>query len=359
MSPVFAGLMLTARAGSAIATQLGTMRVTDQIDALATMAVNPIQYLVTPRIVAGVVMMPVLCMVFTVIGLAGAHFVSIGQLGIDPGAYEANLRYWLDGWDIVVGLIKSVVFGYVVTLVACRYGFDAKGGAAGVGVATTKAVVIGGSGAGKTVLLRQLIGLERPTSGRVLVDGENISAMNDVELNRVRRKFGMVFQGAALFDSMTVYDNVAFPLREHTKLSESEIKEKVRQRLEDLGLPGAEGKMPGELSGGMRKRVGVARALMLEPQILIYDEPTTGLDPVLSRSVDDIIRDMREKFHVTSIVISHDMATAFGVAHRIHMLYQGRIVASGTPEDFLANDDPVVREFVHSSGVSPETLEGR
>ncbi len=143
MSPVFAGLMVTARAGSAIATQLGTMRVTDQIDALATMAVNPIQYLVTPRIIAGVVMMPILCMVFTVIGLAGAHFVSIGQLDIDPGSYESNLRYWLDGWDIVVGLVKSVVFGYVVTLIACRYGYDAKGGAAGVGIATTKAVVYG------------------------------------------------------------------------------------------------------------------------------------------------------------------------------------------------------------------------
>ncbi len=220
-------------------------------------------------------------------------------------------------------------------------------------------VVIGGSGAGKTVLLRQLIGLERPTSGRVLVDGENISAMNDVELNRVRRKFGMVFQGAALFDSMTVYENVAFPLREHTKHSEAEIRERVRQRLDDVGLAGAEAKMPSELSGGMRKRVGVARALMLEPRILIYDEPTTGLDPVLSRSVDEIIRDMRDKFHVTSIVISHDMATAFGVAHRIHMLYQGRIVASGSPEEFLENDDPVVREFVHSSGVSHKTLEGR
>jgi phospholipid/cholesterol/gamma-HCH transport system permease protein len=143
LSPVFSGLMLTARAGSAIATQLGTMRVTDQIDALATMAVNPIQYLITPRVLAGILMMPVLCMVFTVVGLAGSHFVSVGQLGIDPGAYEDKLRYWLDGEDIFVGLLKSVVFGYVVTLIACRQGYDAKGGAAGVGIATTRAVVFG------------------------------------------------------------------------------------------------------------------------------------------------------------------------------------------------------------------------
>jgi len=143
LSPVFSGLMLTARAGSAIATQLGTMRVTDQIDALATMAVNPIQYLVTPRILAGVLMMPVLCILFTIVGLAGSQYVAVGQLGIDPGLYADRLRFYLDGEDIFVGLAKSVVFGYVVTLIACRQGYDAKGGAAGVGVATTRAVVFG------------------------------------------------------------------------------------------------------------------------------------------------------------------------------------------------------------------------
>jgi phospholipid/cholesterol/gamma-HCH transport system ATP-binding protein len=218
-------------------------------------------------------------------------------------------------------------------------------------------VIIGGSGAGKTVLLRQLIGLERPDRGQVLIDGEDICVMNDVALNEVRRKFGMVFQGAALFDSMTVYENVAFPLREHGKLSESEIGARVRERLADLGLEGADQKMPGQLSGGMKKRVGVARALMLEPQILIYDEPTTGLDPILSRSVDEIIRKMRARFHVTSVVISHDMASAFGVADRMAMLHEGQIVAQGRPDEFLANESPVVQEFVRSSGVNPEVLE--
>ncbi len=218
-------------------------------------------------------------------------------------------------------------------------------------------IVIGGSGAGKTVLLRQLIGLEKPDSGQVLIDGVDIVPMNDVELNQVRRKFGMVFQGSALFDSMRVYENVAFPLREHTRLSEREIRQRVLERLDDLHLKGAQDKMPGELSGGMRKRVGVARALMLEPQILIYDEPTTGLDPVLARSVDDLIVEMRERFGVTSVVISHDMATVFRVGHRVSMLYKGVIVATGTPQELQASDDEVVVTFLRSSGVRPSWSE--
>jgi phospholipid/cholesterol/gamma-HCH transport system ATP-binding protein len=218
-------------------------------------------------------------------------------------------------------------------------------------------VVIGGSGAGKTVLLRQLISLEKPDKGQVLIDGEDLVPMNDVQLNMVRRKFGMVFQGSALFDSMTVFDNVAFPLREHTKMPEKEIRPKVIDRLSDLGLNDVDRKMPGELSGGMRKRVGVARALMLEPEILIYDEPTTGLDPVLSRSVDDLIIDMQRRYNVTSVVISHDMATVFRIGHRVSMLYKGQIVATGTPEEILQLDDPVVVEFLKSSGIQPSALE--
>jgi len=218
-------------------------------------------------------------------------------------------------------------------------------------------VVIGGSGAGKTVLLRQLIGLEKPDRGQVIIDGEDIVPMNDVQLNQVRRKFGMVFQGSALFDSMTVFENVAFPLREHTKLPEREIRQRVIGRLEDLGLHDVDAKMPGELSGGMRKRVGVARALMLEPEILIYDEPTTGLDPVLSRSVDDLIVDMQERFSVTSVVISHDMATVFRIGHRVSMLHKGTMVASGTPDELRVSDDPTVLQFLRSSGVHPEALE--
>lgn len=218
-------------------------------------------------------------------------------------------------------------------------------------------VIVGGSGAGKTVLLRQLIALERPTSGAVLVDGQDITNLGDVALNQLRRKFGMVFQGAALFDSMSVMDNVAFPLREHTRLSAKEIRRRVLEKLEILGLTGADKKFPAELSGGMRKRVGVARALMLEPAILIYDEPTTGLDPVSSRNVDDIILEMRDRFGITSVVITHDMATLFRVAERASMLYKGRIVLTGTPSELLDSSNDVVRHFLRASGVRPEALQ--
>ncbi len=221
-------------------------------------------------------------------------------------------------------------------------------------------VVIGASGSGKTVFLRQLIRLETPDSGQIVVDGEDIVPLDVVSLVRVRKKFGMVFQGAALFDSMSVFDNAAFPLREHTKLGAKAVREKVMDRLTALGVDHAAKKMPSELSGGMRKRVAVARALVLEPAILIYDEPTTGLDPITSRTVDELIEDTRSRFGVTSVVISHDMASVFHIGHRINLLHKGRIVAAGTPVEFAADRSPVVTEFLSASGVSPaEALKHR
>ncbi|MBK8169879.1 MAG: ABC transporter ATP-binding protein [Sandaracinaceae bacterium] len=217
-------------------------------------------------------------------------------------------------------------------------------------------VIIGASGSGKTVFLRQLIRLEQPDRGQILVDGEDIVPLGDVELVRVRRKFGMVFQMSALFDSMNVYDNVAFMLREHTKLSSKEIREKVMERLSALGVEHAAQKQTSELSGGMRKRVAVARALVMEPEILIYDEPTTGLDPITSRTVDDLIEGMRSKFGVTSVVISHDMASVFRIAHRINYLYKGSIDASGTPTEILESKSPRVHEFLEASGVSADLM---
>ncbi len=214
-------------------------------------------------------------------------------------------------------------------------------------------VVIGGSGAGKTVLLRQLIALEKPDRGRILLDGDDIVPLDEVLLNRIRRRFGMVFQMSALFDSMSVFENVAFPLREHTRHPAKEVRKRVMAKLEVLGLEDAERRMPGEISGGMRKRVAVARALVLEPEILIYDEPTAGLDPVASRTVDDLIRETAEHFGGTSIVISHDMCTTFGVGQHVALLHEGRIRASGLPADLLGSPDPVVRRFIAASGVTP------
>ncbi len=213
-------------------------------------------------------------------------------------------------------------------------------------------VIIGGSGAGKTTLLRMIVALEKPTSGQILIDNEDIVPLKPDQLNRIRTKFGMVYQYAALLDSSTVLENVAFPLVEHTKLSKKEIRDRVLEKLKILGLDdGVEKKFPSELSGGMRKRVGLARALMLEPKILVYDEPTSGLDPLTSRLVDDLIDEMRERFDITSIVISHDIASCFRIAHQAILLIRGKVVAIGPPDELANGENEEAREFIKMSGV--------
>ncbi|MEZ4315724.1 MAG: ATP-binding cassette domain-containing protein [Polyangiaceae bacterium] len=219
------------------------------------------------------------------------------------------------------------------------------------------AVIIGGSGAGKTTLLRMLIGLERPSTGHIWVDGEDMAALDDYELNRVRQKFGMVFQYAALLDSLTVYDNVAFPLREHKKsMTEKEIRDRVVRMLNGLGIVNKEERMPSELSGGQRKRVGLARALMLDPKILIYDEPTSGLDPLTSRMVDDLIEETRARFNITSVVISHDMASTFRIAHQAFLVVQGKVIAQGKPDELAFGDNEEARKFIAASGIAADRL---
>ena len=217
-------------------------------------------------------------------------------------------------------------------------------------------VVVGGSGAGKSTLLRQIVGLERPDSGLVLIGGVDIFALGEVALYKERRRFAVVFQNDALLDSLSVFDNVAFPLREELDLAEPEVKRRVMAKLEELDLADAMRKLPGELSGGMAKRVGVARALVVEPEILVYDEPTTGLDPLTSRKVDRLIIDMRDRFLVTSMVITHDMATAYEVADRVMLLEHGKFVAEAPTEEFFASELPAVRTFADSSGFEPKKL---
>lgn len=207
-------------------------------------------------------------------------------------------------------------------------------------------VILGGSGSGKTVLMKHMIGLLKPERGRVIVDGEDLVPMDADELERVRRKFGMVFQAAALFDSMTVFENVAFPLREHHKTRDEEAREIVRQKLALVGLEGVEDKYPADLSGGMRKRVGLARAIVMDPKIVLYDEPTTGLDPITTDSVDEMILDAKRELGVTSVVISHDIASAFKVADSLAFLYEGQIIANGPPQSLRDHPHPALKKFL-------------
>jgi phospholipid/cholesterol/gamma-HCH transport system ATP-binding protein len=194
--------------------------------------------------------------------------------------------------------------------------------------------------------MKHIIGLLKPDEGQVIVDGENISTMGRAELNVFRERMGMVFQGAALFDSMTVGDNVAFPLREHTKMTESEIRDRVKEKLAVVDLHDVEQKFPAELSGGMRKRVGLARAIIRDPKIVLYDEPTTGLDPLTTESVDQMILMAREKLGVTSVVISHDIGSAFHIADHIAVINQGHIVEEGPPAHVRKSQEPFTRQFL-------------
>ncbi|MCC6333801.1 MAG: ABC transporter ATP-binding protein [Myxococcales bacterium] len=210
-------------------------------------------------------------------------------------------------------------------------------------------VILGGSGSGKTVLMKHMIGLLKPDSGQVIVDGEDIVPFGPEALERVRRKFGMVFQAAALFDSMNVYENVSFPLREHRKeLGEEEMRALVKEKLSIVGLKNVEHKFPADLSGGMRKRVGLARAIVLDPKIVLYDEPTTGLDPITTDYVDEMILDAKRELGVTSVVISHDIASAFKVADNIAFLSQGVIVDQGPPAKLRHSEHPAVKVFLQT-----------
>ena len=214
-------------------------------------------------------------------------------------------------------------------------------------------VIIGRSGGGKSILLKHIVGLLRPDSGEVLIDGQNIANLNERELLRVRSKFGMLFQSAALFDSLTVEQNVAFVLQRENKLTAKEIDVRVSKALEMVELPGTQKKKPSELSGGMRKRVGLARAIIYEPEIVLYDEPTTGLDPVVSDSIDHLIIRVCEQLKVTSVAVTHDMRSTRRVGKRIFMLHEGRIYVTGTPEEIFSSKDPIIHRFVN--GISNAT----
>ena len=209
--------------------------------------------------------------------------------------------------------------------------------------------IIGPSGEGKSVLLKLIIGLLQPDSGLIEVDGESMQGLRRSQLNRIREKFGMLFQNAALFDSMSVFDNVAFPLQEKTKLTRDEIRGRVLSALEDVGLKNVEDKFPDELSGGMKKRVGLARAVVFDPKIILFDEPTTGLDPIIKQAIHHLIRETHAKFGFTAVVVSHEIPEIFDIAQNVAMLYQGKILQHGTPNEIQASTHPAVRQFISGS----------
>ncbi len=214
-------------------------------------------------------------------------------------------------------------------------------------------VIIGRSGCGKSVLLKHIIGLIQPDGGNIIIDGEDITRMTEEELYRVRRKFGVLFQGAALFDSMTVWENIALGLLENSNLSEDEINRIVQEKLNLVGLPNIENLKPAELSGGMKKRVGLARALAMNPSYVLYDEPTTGLDPIMADIINRLVIDLNEKLDVTTVVVTHDMVSAYKIADRIVMLHRGIILFSGTPEEVKNTDNEVVRQFIEGRADGP------
>lgn len=208
-------------------------------------------------------------------------------------------------------------------------------------------VILGASGSGKSTILKLIIGLLQPDAGDVLIHGQNVTAITEDAWNKVRRHMGMVFQYSALFDSMTIGENVAFGLRQHENMTEEQIQTVVREKLHMVGLDGIESLMPSSLSGGMKKRVSLARAIALNPEIILYDEPTAGLDPIRSTAISHLIRDMQEKMHVTSIVVTHDMKSAGEIADRMAFLYEGSFLAIGTPDELYQSLDPRVQQFIH------------
>lgn len=220
-------------------------------------------------------------------------------------------------------------------------------------------VVMGRSGCGKSVLLKIIMGILEPEGGTVVVDGVNLFSLSQRELDQFRLKLGMLFQGAALFDSLTVGGNVGFSLIEHTKLPPRVIQEKVSAKLNMVGLQGIEELMPAELSGGMKKRVGLARAICNEPKIILYDEPTTGLDPISADGINELIVQMHERLRVTSITVTHDLKSAYRIATRIAMLYQGKIIGIGTPGEIRKSDNPIIRQFITGSAAGPLTQDNQ
>jgi phospholipid/cholesterol/gamma-HCH transport system ATP-binding protein len=244
----------------------------------------------------------------------------------------------------------------MIKIIGLRKSFNGRAVLDGVDLTIEKGkitVIIGRSGEGKSVLIKHIIGLLRPDSGKILLDGQDITAMKEQEFNVVRGRFGMLFQGSALFDSMTVAENAGFPLKEDTGLYDREVMEVVEQKLRRVGLVGIESMMPADLSGGMKKRVGLARAIVMDPEIVLFDEPTTGLDPIMGDSIADLMLETQRALKTTYIVITHDIQLTYKIADTVAMLHGGKIIAKGTVEEIKKNPNPILRQFLEGKAQGP------
>lgn len=244
----------------------------------------------------------------------------------------------------------------MIKIIGLKKSFNAKPVLDGVDLSIEKGkitVIIGRSGEGKSVLIKHIIGLLKPDEGKVLLQGKEISALKEKEFNEIRKRFGMLFQGSALFDSMTVEENVGFPLKEHTGLHNDEVLKVVTEKLRRVGLVGIEKMMPADLSGGMKKRVGLARAIVMDPEVVIFDEPTTGLDPIMGDSVAELMLETQRALKTTYVVITHDIQLTYKIADKVAMLHQGKIIATGTVDEIKQNPNPVLRQFLEGKAEGP------
>lgn len=417
LGPTIAALMIAGRVGAAITAEIGTMRVTEQVDALRAMSIPPVDYLVTPRVVAMMISMPLLTAEAILMGIGSSYLLGTQVLGIDPTWFWSNTVKYIGIGDIRTGLVKGFFFRSdhrfhlmlqrthlprrgrgsrtrddrrrggqlnhdhyreflhhihaerpfphlmspaVIEVTGLHKHFGAQHVLRGVDLSVYEGeslVILGRSGGGKSVLLRHIMGLSRPDRGSVRIMGTDITALSERAQMPLRKNLGFLFQNAALFDSMTIEDNVAFPLREDARMTEQEIKKRAHEALEWVDLGGHGRKMPAQLSGGMRKRAGLARALVTKPSIMLYDEPTTGLDPVVSDSINNLILQVNREFGITSVVVTHDMVSAYKIAQRIVLLRNGTIYISATPEEIRASTDPVIYDFVNGISKHLPTIE--
>src|SRR5919106_1390699 len=430
--PYAFGYMMAAKVGTGIVAEIGAMRISDEVDALEVMGVNPMIFLCATRLLAAWMTLPFIYLTGIGVGFFASYLAVVEQVAeVSAGGYFLIFWMFQNPPDLIFSVIKGMAMATAIVLVGCYYGYTASGGPVGVGTATAKSMVLnivlvhiigmmgtlvfwganpresnpyrwhtgekrdhggedaievidvvkqfgrtrilnglnlglpddqismvlGPSGTGKSVLIKHIVGLLYPDSGDVLVHGESVPNMTDDELFEMRKKFGLLFQDGALFGSMNVFDNTAFPLRQHTDKSEEEIAEICNRRLREVGLAEATQKMPNELSGGMRKRAGFARALVLDPAIVMFDEPDSGLDPVRTALLCELIREVHEENGGCYLVISHDISSARRIADFLAVLWKGRIVESGPADELFSSDNEFINQFLHAETRGPLAMD--